>query len=104
MLQESAQAAPRCSERCCIDAGMCTSDASAVALLGASPVRRWVDPRPNRIPKRKDTMDQTTFDTYVRRAASLLDRRALVGGASAVLLSIAGLPLAAKAEKQHELA
>lgn len=44
-------------------------------------------------------MHQNTFDTFARRAADLLDRRALFGGASATLLTIAGLPLAAEAKK-----
>lgn len=47
-------------------------------------------------------MHQNTFDTFARRAASLLDRRALFGGASATLLTIAGLPLAVEAKKKHK--
>lgn len=45
-------------------------------------------------------MHQYTFDTFARRAAGLLDRRALFGGASAALLTIAGLPLAAETKKK----
>ncbi len=48
-------------------------------------------------------MDHVTFDAFSRRTADLLDRRALVGGVSAALLTIAGLPLAAEAKKKHML-
>jgi FAD/FMN-containing dehydrogenase len=68
--------------------------------IGSLPVRRWDGPRPETDSERKDTMDQNTF---VRRTTTLLNRRSLCGGASAMLLSIAGLPLAAQAEKQHTL-
>jgi hypothetical protein len=43
-------------------------------------------------------MNQSTFDTFVRSTATLLYRRALFGGASATLLTIAGLPPAAEAK------
>jgi hypothetical protein len=46
-------------------------------------------------------MHHPTFDTFVRRAASLpvQDRRSFLGGLSAALPAIAGLPLAAEAKK-----
>jgi hypothetical protein len=43
-------------------------------------------------------MDQRTFETFVRRASDLLDRRSLMGGLSAALLAT-GVPLAAGAKK-----
>ena len=46
-------------------------------------------------------MDQITFDAFSRRTADLLDRRALVGGASAALLAITGIPLSTEAKKRH---
>ncbi len=48
-------------------------------------------------------MHHTTFDTFVRRAASLQvqvrDRRSFLGGLSAALLAATGLPLATEAKK-----
>jgi hypothetical protein len=50
-------------------------------------------------------MHQTIIEIFARRTATLLDRRALVGGASAALLTIAGMPPAAEAkEKRKNLA
>ncbi|MCA9878195.1 MAG: hypothetical protein KC442_10455, partial [Thermomicrobiales bacterium] len=48
-------------------------------------------------------MNQHTFDTFVRRTATPLNRRSLWRGASAALLTIAGLPVAATAKTTHEL-
>jgi hypothetical protein len=45
-------------------------------------------------------VDQNKFDSFVRRAASVLDRRSLVGGAGATLLTLGGVPLAAEAKKK----
>jgi hypothetical protein len=47
-------------------------------------------------------MHQTTFDTVARRAADLLDRRALFARASVPLVMIAGVPLAAEAKNKHK--
>jgi hypothetical protein len=44
-------------------------------------------------------MDQSTFDTFARRTANVLNRRSLVGGLGAALLPIIGLPLAAEAKR-----
>ncbi len=44
-------------------------------------------------------MDQITFDRYVRRIAGLLDRRSMLGGLSAALLTAAGMPLDVSAKK-----
>jgi hypothetical protein len=46
-------------------------------------------------------MNESIFDTFAHCAAGLLDRRALFGGASATLLTITGLPLAAAAKNTH---
>jgi hypothetical protein len=45
-------------------------------------------------------MDQSTFDTFARRAAHLLDRRSLLGGLSAALPALVGLPVATEAKKK----
>jgi hypothetical protein len=47
-------------------------------------------------------MHATTFDTFVRRTAGLADRRSFLGGLSAALPVIVGLPLAAEAKKKHK--
>lgn len=47
-------------------------------------------------------MNQNSFDTFVRRTATLLKRRSLFGGASALLLSTASLPLTAEAKKERK--
>jgi hypothetical protein len=47
-------------------------------------------------------MHHTTFHTIVRRAVGLQDRRSLLGGLSAALLALVGLPLAAEAKKKHK--
>lgn len=44
-------------------------------------------------------MNHVTFDAYVRRAATLLDRRSLFGGLSAALLAADFVPLAVEAKK-----
>lgn len=46
-------------------------------------------------------MDQSTFDTFARRASNLLDRRSLVGGVSAAALAAVGLPANAGAKKHR---
>jgi FAD/FMN-containing dehydrogenase len=48
-------------------------------------------------------MNQNTFDTFVRRTATLLDRRSFCGGASAMLVTMAALPLATEAKNTHTL-
>jgi hypothetical protein len=45
-------------------------------------------------------MGQSTFETFVRRASYLLNRRSLFGGMSAAFLA-AGVPLTAKAKGKH---
>jgi hypothetical protein len=44
-------------------------------------------------------MNHTTFDSFTRRAAGLMDRRSLFGGLSAALLGIGGVPIALEAKK-----
>lgn len=48
-------------------------------------------------------MNQNTLDTFVRRTATLLNRRSLCRAASAVLLAAAGRPLAAGAKSLRKL-
>jgi hypothetical protein len=47
-------------------------------------------------------MDQRTFETFVRRASDLLDRRSLLGGLSAALLSAGIVPLDTEAKKGNK--
>jgi hypothetical protein len=47
-------------------------------------------------------MDHVTFEAASRRAATLLDRRSLFGGASAALFTIVGMPLVAEAKNKRD--
>jgi hypothetical protein len=47
----------------------------------------------------EDPMNQMAFDAFVRRAATLLDRRSMFGGLSAVLLAASGIPHDTSAKK-----
>jgi hypothetical protein len=44
-------------------------------------------------------MNQSTFDSFARRTANLVDRRSLFGGLSAALLTAGFVPLNAEAKK-----
>jgi hypothetical protein len=47
----------------------------------------------------EERMDHMMFEAFVRRAATLLDRRTLFGGLSAALLAVGGIPHDASARK-----
>jgi hypothetical protein len=50
--------------------------------------------------KLEDSMNHVTFDDFVRRSATMRDRRSLFGGLSAALLTIGGTPNGLKAKKK----
>ena len=50
-------------------------------------------------PDQEYTMHQNSFDTFVRRASDLLNRRSIVGGLSGALLTLGGVPIATDARK-----
>lgn len=47
-------------------------------------------------------MDRVTFDDLTRHTAALRDRRSLVGGLSAAILAITGIPRSTEAKKHHK--